>query len=150
MAGNKGSWLRGAGLAAITGCRTALGPALVCRRDLRSAPLRSAVFVASALELIGDKLPRTPPRTAALGLGLRILSGAGVARALLGRRRGRAATAGALLLGAAVAVASAFAGLRLRLALTRRLGGGVRANAIAGAVEDAALLLVGTRLASAR
>ena len=60
----------------------------------------------AALELIGDKLPRTPNRTAPLGLALRIVSGAGVARAMLdGRGRGRAAAAGALALGAAAAIA---------------------------------------------
>src|SRR4051794_26533548 len=126
MAIKTSSLLRGVGLAAITGSRTALGPALICRSAVKSGPLRAATCVASALELIGDKLPRTPNRTAPLGLVLRIVSGAGVARALLGRRgrRARGATGGALLLGAAAAVLGAFAGLRLRLALTRRLGGG--------------------------
>ncbi len=148
MADETRSWLRGVGLAAITGCRTALGPALVCRRTARSAPLRAGATVASALELIGDKLPWTPDRTAPLGLALRIVSGAGVARALL-RRRGRAAAAGALALGAAAAVLAAFVGLRLRRALTRRLGGGARASALAGVLEDAALVALGTRLARA-
>jgi uncharacterized membrane protein len=152
MGGKKSSWLRGAGLAAITGSRTALGPALVCRSAVKSAPLRACAYVASALELVGDKLPRTPNRTAPLGLVLRIVSGAGVVRALVrrGRRRERGSSAGALLLGAAAAVLGAFAGLRLRVALTRRLGGGPRASAIAGAIEDAALLLIGTRLAPTR
>jgi hypothetical protein len=54
------------------------------------------------------------------------------------------------VLGAAAAVLGAFAGLRLRLALTRHLGGGPRASAIAGAIEDAALVMIGTRLATVR
>ncbi len=40
-------------------------------------------------------------------------------------------------------------GLRLRLALTRRMGGGARANAIAGTIEDVMLIAVGRRLAGA-
>lgn len=142
-------WLRAAGMAGITGSRTALGPALAVRRSGRSGWPRASVYLMAALELLGDKLPRTPNRTAPIGLALRIVSGAGVARMMLdGRGRGRAAAAGALLLGAAAAFAAAFAGLRLRQALTRRLGGGATANAVAGTIEDAALLLIGTRLAS--
>jgi hypothetical protein len=59
------------------------------------------------------------------------------------------AAGGALAVGAAVAIAGAFMGLRLRLALTRRLGGGARANAIAGTIEDAMLIAVGRGLAGA-
>src|SRR3954453_11238470 len=116
MAIKTSSLLRGVGLAAITGSRTALGPALVCRSAVRSAPLRAGAYLLSALELIGDKLPRTPKRTAPLGLALRIVSGAGVVRALLRRRDRRepAAVAVALVVGAAAAVLGAFAGLRLR------------------------------------
>ena len=146
MARTSGSWLRAAALAAITGGRTTLGPALVARRSARPAWLRAAAYLAAAAELIGDKLPRVPNRTAPVGLAFRIVSGACVARALL-RRRGHTAAVGALALGAAAAIASAFGGLRLRLALTRRLGGGARANALAGAIEDVALLAVGRRLA---
>ena len=142
-------WLRAAGMAGITGSRTALGPALAVRRSGRPGWRRASVYLMAALELIGDKLPRSPNRTAPIGLALRIVSGAGVARMMLdGRGRGRAATAGALGLGAAAAILGAFAGLGLRRALTRRLGGGAMANAVAGTIEDAALLLIGSRLAS--
>jgi uncharacterized membrane protein len=140
-------WLRAAGMAGITGSRTALGPALAVRRSGRSGWPRASVYLMAALELIGDKLPRTPNRTAPIGLALRVVSGAGVARMMLGGR-GRAAAAGALGLGAAAAILGAFAGLRLRRALTRWLGGGALANAAAGTIEDAALLLLGSRLAS--
>jgi hypothetical protein len=136
------------GLAAITGSRTALGPALVFgrarRRRLRPIPLAMA-----ALELFGDKLPRMPFRTAPLGLAFRMVSAAAVVRGML-KRRGRVAGAGALALGAVAAVAGAFAGLRFRLALTRRLGGGALSNALAGALEDLALIALGRRLARAR
>jgi uncharacterized membrane protein len=136
------------GLAAITGSRTTLGPALVSGRARRRR--RSVVPLAmAALELFADKLPRMPFRTAPLGLSFRIVSAAGVVRAML-RRRGRAAGVGALALGAAAAVAGAFAGLRLRLALTRRLGGGPLSNALAGALEDLALIALGRRLARVR
>ncbi|HXU04895.1 MAG TPA: hypothetical protein VN903_28230 [Polyangia bacterium] len=141
MARATGSWSRAAALAAITGSRTALGPALVARRKVRPAWLRAAAYLAAAAELIGDKLPRVPNRTAPAGLALRIVSGAGVARAIV-RGRGRAAAAAALVVGAAAAFATAFVGLRLRRRLTRRLGGGPVANAFAGAIEDAALLAI--------
>ena len=77
-------------------------------------------------------------------------SAATVVRAVLKRRHGRGAGAGALALGAAVAVAGAFVGIRLRRALTRLLGGGPRANALAGAIEDLTLIAVGRRLAAVR
>ena len=54
------------------------------------------------------------------------------------------------MLGATVAIASAFAGLRLRLALTRLLGGGAIANAVWGGLEDLALIAAGRRLAGIR
>jgi uncharacterized membrane protein len=143
---NASRWLRIAGLGAITGSRTTLGPALAVRASGRRPLARAVVYLMAAAELIGDKLPTTPRRTAPLGLGLRVASAAGVALALR-RRRSRAAAAGALALGLAGALAGAFGGLRLRLALTRRLGGGRWANAAAGAIEDAALIALGSRLA---
>jgi uncharacterized membrane protein len=139
-------WLCAVGLAAITGSRNALGPRLAAGRASR--PLRALATAFAALELIADKLPFAPARTAPIWLATRAVAGAGVARALV-RRRGRSAARGAAVLGAAVAVASAFAGLRIRLALTKRFGGGRIANAFCGALEDAALLAVGTRLAGA-
>ena len=137
-------WLRAIGLAAITGSRTSLGPALV--RDRRQRPRALAL---AALELFADKVPRMPYRTAPLGLAFRIVSAAGVMRAVL-KRRGRAVGTGALALGAAAAVVGAFGGLRLRLALKRLLGGGAIANAVSGAVEDLALIAAGRRLAARR
>jgi uncharacterized membrane protein len=141
----EGPWMRGLGLAAITGARTALGPALLCRCVPRPAWRRRRANLLAALELLGDKLPLMPYRTAPLGLVLRMVNGARVARALQAGR-GRALSACALALGAAAAIAGAFGGLRLRLGLTRRLGGGALANAIAGTLEDAALIAIGARL----
>ena len=99
-------WLCATGLAAVTGSRTLLGPRLVARGASR--PLRAVATALAALELVADKLPFAPNRTAPIWLATRAVVGAGIARALL-RRRGRAAARGAVL-GAAVAVASAFAG----------------------------------------
>jgi len=149
VATTAGGWGRAAGLAALTGMRTFVAPMLLWRRTVRRAPLRAGVYLLAAMELIGDKLPRMQSRTAPLGLACRVLCGAGVARALV-RGGGRAGVAGATVLGVACALAGAFGGLRARLALTRRLGGGARANAIAGVIEDAALVGVGTRLLVAR
>jgi hypothetical protein len=63
------------------------------------------------------------------------------------RERGRLAAGGALAVGAVAAIAGAFTGLRLRLALTRRLGGGALANAVGGTIEDVTLITIGRRLA---
>ncbi len=137
-------WLRALGLAAITGSRTSLGPALVFGDRGRRARAGTRAF--AAMELLGDKVPGAPNRTAPLGLAFRIASAAAVVRAVM-RRRGRGP--GPLALGAAAAVAGAFLGLTLRRALTRRLGGGRVSNMVAGAIEDAALIAVGRRLAAA-
>jgi len=139
------AWLRAFAVAALTGSRTMLGPALLCRSVARRRSLRGAVYLMAAAEMIGDKMPRAPARTAPLALGLRIASAAVVARALVRARRPVATVAG-LALGAAGALCGAFAGLRLRLAMNHRLGGGAAANALAGAIEDAALIAIGTRL----
>lgn len=140
-----GSWLRAAGLGWITGSRAFLGPALVARQA-RHKWLRRFAYLAAAFELVADKTPFLPSRTAPTLLAGRIVSGAGVARRVL-RARGRAVAGGALAVGAAAAIAGAFVGLRFRLALTRRLGGSQLASAVAGAIEDAALITVGRRLA---
>jgi len=141
-----GSWLRAAGLGWVTGSRLFLGPALVARHARRGW-LRRLAYLAAAFELLADKTPFLPNRTEARSLAGRIVSGAGVARRVL-RARGRDVAAGALAVGAAAAIAGAVVGLRFRLALTRRLGGGQLASAIAGAIEDGALISVGRRLAA--
>ena len=138
-------WLRAAGLGMVTGSRNLLGPALVARRSARPW-VRRAAYLMAAMELIGDKMPWAPSRAAPVWLATRIAGGAGVARSIL-RERGRLAAGGALAVGAVAAIAGAFTGLRLRLALTRRLGGGAVANALAGTIEDVTLITIGRRLA---
>jgi uncharacterized membrane protein len=70
-------------------------------------------------ELIMDKLPQTPSRTAPMGLIARAITGAlsGAALAVSG---GKALLAGALL-GAAGGVASAFAGYQIRKGLVTQM-----------------------------
>jgi hypothetical protein len=88
-------------------------------------------------------LPRMRNRTDPPGLVARAASGAFVGATLARRGGGRLAAA---LVGAGVAVAAAFVSIRLRAALTRALGGGPRANAAAGLLEDALVIGFGRRL----
>ena len=85
-----------------------------------------AVWILSILavaELVNDKLPRTPSRTAPGPLGARILMG-GLAAATL--TAGAAGVGGAILpsalMGAAGAVAGTFGGYQARTRLVRALG----------------------------
>lgn len=86
---------------------------------IASAPVRYLLLALALGELIADKLPSTPNRTAALGLGARIVTGAfsGLAvgfassRPLLGA-----------FLGAGGAVAGAFGGYQVRHLLVSKLG----------------------------
>jgi uncharacterized membrane protein len=139
-----GAWLRVAGLGMVTGSRNALGPALVARHARRPW-LRRTAYLMAAMELIADKIPFAPKRTEPIWLATRMLGGAGVAREML-RGRGRTAVAGGLVIGAAAAIAGAFTCMRARLALTRRLGGGAVANALAGTIEDLTVINIGRRL----
>jgi len=138
------------GLAAITGSRTTFGPALAVRASVKRPLFSTIATLLAATELIADKLPGMSNRTAASNLVPRIASAAALALAFR-RRRGRGgATAGvAAALAVGAAVGAAFLGLPLRRALTRRLGGGRVGNVVAGALEDAALLTLGTRFAHA-
>jgi hypothetical protein len=137
---------RGLALAAISGARTFLGPALAVRRLGAGRGLRRLTTLLAAFEIgCFDKLPGVGARTAAPQLLGRLVSGATVAVAL--RPRGRRSGLAAALAWAAVAGASAFATLRLRYALMRlpfprRLRG-----ALSGVVEDLALLALGSALA---
>ncbi len=71
-------------------------------------------------ELIADKLPQTPSRTAALGLGARIVTG-GLTGACVAAAGGGQAILGALL-GAVGGVAGAFGGYQARTRLVKALG----------------------------
>jgi uncharacterized membrane protein len=80
-----------------------------------------AVFTVLAIaELVADKLPKTPARTAPVGLGARIITGAltGAAVAVAGNQ---AAILGAVL-GAIGGVVGAFGGYQLRTRLVKALG----------------------------
>ena len=74
------------------------------------------VFLAIA-ELIVDKLPNTPPRTAAMGLGARVVMGALAGGAIaLGSTAGVSGLVGAVL-GVIGAIGAAYAGYSIRRGL---------------------------------
>jgi uncharacterized membrane protein len=80
-------------------------------------PITLVVFTLFAAgELVADKLPKTPPRTAPPGLITRIVFGAICAGALAVSAGGSVGVASAL--GAAGALAGTFGGYRIRRALT--------------------------------
>ncbi len=84
-------------------------------------PVSLGVFTALAAgELIGDKLPKTPPRTDAFPLLARCGFGAGVGT-VLASVAGRPLWLGGLL-GGVAAIAGAFAGFYARRALTKGAG----------------------------
>jgi uncharacterized membrane protein len=101
-------------LGCATGLRTFSAPAaLVLRRRPLNAP-RRIVLAAAAGEMVADKLPSMPSRLERRGLTGRILSGAFAGHSVAG-------PAGAAT-GAASAVTSAFAGNRVRAAVSSPLG----------------------------
>ncbi len=142
------------GLGAISGLRSLSGPALVSRAASRggldlggtrlaflgSPRLSKALLVMALGELVGDKLPTTPSRTARPPLLGRAATG-GLVGAALFVSEGRRATTGAAL-GSSAAVAAAFAGERLRALLVEKTNLPDPAVALA---EDAVVLLVGYR-----
>jgi uncharacterized membrane protein len=75
--------------------------------------------VLAVVELIVDKLPRTPSRTAPPGLIARFVCGA-LSGACVGVSAGQAPTTGAIL-GAAGGLAGAFAGYQWRTGLVKAL-----------------------------
>ena len=148
--------LRTVALAAISGVRSMAAPALLTRAAARGdlSGLRSTPFailsderVASLLqalmvgEMIGDKTPFIPSRTAAGPLFGRALSGALVGSALFASRR-RTGLPGAVL-GVASALAGVYAVDRLRSAATQGLG---LPDPLFGLLEDGVIILGGSRL----
>src|SRR5262245_5137583 len=85
---------------------------------MASAPARYFLLVAAVGELIADKLPSTPNRTAPLGLGSRIVTGS-VSGMALGLASGRPLLAA--MCGALGGVTGAFGGYEVRRRLVRRL-----------------------------
>jgi uncharacterized membrane protein len=137
-------------LGAISGLRSASGPAFVARAAssgdmdlsgttlafLGSPRLSKALTTMQLGEIVVDKLPIAPGRTALLPLLGRAASGGLVGGAVFISEDRRAVT-GALL-GSSAAVAAAFAGEGFRVLAARQ----VSDPAIA-LVEDAVVLLVG-------
>ena len=144
-------------LGAISGLRSASGPAFVGRAANRgdmdldgtnlaflgSPRLSKALTLAQLGELIGDKLPVTPSRTAWAPLLGRAVSG-GLVGAAAFVSGGRRAATGAIL-GSSAVVAAAFAGENLRALVVEKSGLPTLGIAIA---EDAVVLLVGSRATS--
>jgi uncharacterized membrane protein len=89
-------------------------------------------------ELVGDKLPMTPSRTAPPALLGRAISGAVVGAAVFVSGGRRAATGAAL--GSTAAIVAAFAGEQLRALIVEKSGLPDPVVALAG---DAIVLLVG-------
>ena len=148
--------LRTIAFAAISGVRSMAAPALLTRAashgdvpGLRATPFgllgddRAATILQTLMvgEMIGDKTPFIPSRTAAGPLLGRALSGALVGSALYVSRR-RPGFNGALL-GAASALAGVYAADRLRSATTQGLG---LPDPLFGLLEDALVLVGGNRL----
>ncbi len=145
------------GLGAISGLRSMSGPALLSRAAARDrlslegtrlsflgSPRVSKTLLVMALgELVVDKLPATPSRTALPPLLGRAAMGALVGAAVFasdGRREAAGAT-----LGSSAAVVAAFAGERLRV-----LAGGITGlpDPVVALAGDAIVLLGGLRLLS--
>ncbi|HSK99672.1 MAG TPA: DUF4126 family protein [Rubrobacteraceae bacterium] len=147
---------RALGLGAITGLRSMSAPAAVSRAaahgrlgSLEGTPLEALGSARAARlltvleigELIGDKLPITPSRTALPPLLGRAASGALAGAALFASEGRRMALGGAL--GAAGALASARAGERLRMQISQRLG---VPDFVPALVEDGIVLFASSRL----
>jgi hypothetical protein len=90
-------------------------------RLLRRRPVRRSLRSSALGEIVGDKLPVTPPRTEPPANVARVLLGA-LSGALVSRRGGgRLVTGGAV--GAVTALAWTYAGPRYRAAVAARAGG---------------------------
>jgi uncharacterized membrane protein len=117
--------------AALLGCATGLrsqmglaalvngAPGSRLPRPLRHRGARTSALVAALGELVADKLPNTPARTAPGGLASRLVLG-GVTGALVGAITGTGPVV-TTAIGAGTAGASAFAGLGARRWLTARM-----------------------------
>ena len=141
-------------LGAISGLRSASGPAFVSRAasrgdmDLGGTPLAflglpllsKALTTAQLGEMIGDKLPFVPGRTRLMPLlGRAALGGlAGAAASISEDRKVAVGT----LLGSAAAVVAAFGGEALRAIVGRQTG---LPDPVVAVAEDALVLLVGSR-----
>jgi uncharacterized membrane protein len=117
----------------VAGLRSMMAPAILCATayvqwvHLEKTPLAFlstmialSIFTLFAIgELIVDKLPKTPRRTAPAGLIARIITG-GLCGAALAMSVGKGVIAGALL-GAVGGIAGAFAGYHIRRGLVTHM-----------------------------
>jgi len=117
----------------VAGLRSMMAPAILCAASyLRwihldgtplsflMAPVTLWIFTLLAIgELIVDKLPMTPPRTASMGLIARVITG-GLCGAALAASGAKSLGVGALL-GAIGGVVGAFAGYNIRHGLVTHM-----------------------------
>jgi uncharacterized membrane protein len=142
------------GLGVISGLRSTSGPAFLSRAAARgdvslegtpfsflgSPRVSGALLVAMAGEMVVDKLPIAPSRTVPPSLLGRAASGALAGAALFAAGERRIPAGG--LLGAASAVAAAFAGEWLRAGVAQKTGA---PDPLVALLEDGVVLLVGHR-----
>jgi hypothetical protein len=118
---------------ALTACARTPGADGRLERLLHRPRVRRSLRSSAAFELVGDKLPVTPPRTSPPALASRVALGA-LTGALVARRHGGRALAGGAV-GAATSAGWTFAGPQYRRIASARAGG----NDLPGAVlEDVA------------
>ncbi len=148
------------GFATLAGMRSMSAPAFLSHYLLRQpssnlgrSPLRllhkpgtaRLLKVLAAGEMLGDKLPNAPDRTAPPVLLGRLLSGALVGAAWYKSRHGSALGGG--LLGGVAAVAATFVSYALRTGISRRADLPI---GLVGVGEDAVVLAAGTALLHAQ
>jgi uncharacterized membrane protein len=144
-------------LGCVTGLRSMTGAALACwaahfgwlqfegtRLGFLHRTAAVIVFTLFALgELVVDKLPNTPPRTALLGISARIVLGAACGYALGVSRGGGELLCAAV--GAVGAVAGAFAGINFRRTLAARA---MLPDLVGALLEDAIAIVGGLLIVS--
>jgi uncharacterized membrane protein len=144
------------GLGAIAGFRSMVAPAALsravsngCIEGLEETPfailgsprVTTALRMMAIGEFIVDKLPVTPSRTSPTPLLGRVASGGLVGAALFASEDRRSLVGGAL--GAAAALAAAYAGERLRLQAAEKLG---MPDPVVALLEDCLVVIAGSRL----
>ena len=144
-------------LGCICGLRSLTAPAVVCwaahfgwlrfdgtRLAFLDKPALLAVITLLAIgELITDKLPRTPSRTAPLGLTARIVLGGASAAALAVSARGNLPVA--VVAGAVGGIVGAFAGYNVRHTLVAKNG---MPDFLVALAEDAVAIVGGLVIVS--
>ncbi|MDT4911128.1 MAG: hypothetical protein QOC66_256 [Pseudonocardiales bacterium] len=123
-------------MTALAACARTPGLGGRADRFLNRKRVRKSLTRSAALELVTDKLPVTPPRTAPPSVAARVTLGA-VTGALVSARAGGSGRSGAVF-GAVASAAWTFAGPRYRSTAAARTG-----RDLPGAVlEDAAAVLL--------